>query len=583
MKLTGKLTGALFLFFLILCAHFYSFNTYQSEKISRNILSYNARTLSILVQSIRSVYHTENINSKLGAGRESFANKPLLSLHKVLREFSDKSGENISFKYASIAPRNEKNRVNTRQRTAFNYFLSHPAETEYLTLVDTQGEQGYYYSTAIRIEKKCLQCHGLQEAAPSAIRNRYTEGFGFNEGDLYAVLSVNMPLSYLKKQAKLRHQQGFIVLIIASAVGSFFFLLFLRAIVIQPACKLKEATEQIRSGTFKPLNIRGNDELADVAKAVNEMAAAISQREAELTSSNRFVRAILDNMREALTVIDPHTGKIILVNRALLRMYGKPEHQVIEETCHKIPYCCCLRPEQNHCCAKNEGLRNGQTVTIEKNLLDRQGNLQYLEITTSAIYDDNGEMFRIIHISRDITERKKKELKIQELAFSDSLTGLPNRELFIDRFQQAILEAGRNKLKGSLLFIDLDRFKQVNDTHGHAIGDRVLKEFAQRLRNCLRNADTAARYGGDEFVVVLTHLKDKSEALEVARKVVELTNKTFHLEDLQINIGCSIGISCFPEDSTHFAELLLFADSAMYEAKKKGVSGIFTYKKPDNT
>jgi len=150
------------------------------------------------------------------------------------------------------------------------------------------------------------------------------------------------------------------------------------------------------------------------------------------------------------------------------------------------------------------------------------------------------------------------------------LTGLPNRQLFIDRLGQALANVAREETPLAVLFLVLDRFKEVNDTAGHLIGDRLLQEVAVRLQQCIRKNDTVARLGGDEFVILLVSIKDEKGATTVARKVVESLHKPFQLDDYRASISTSIGIALAPRDGSKTDLLLKRADEAMYTAKKAG-------------
>lgn len=170
----------------------------------------------------------------------------------------------------------------------------------------------------------------------------------------------------------------------------------------------------------------------------------------------------------------------------------------------------------------------------------------------------------------DITERRKMEATLQQMAHYDILTGLPNRALFSDRVQQALAEAKRDRKCLAIMFIDLDKFKPVNDNYGHAVGDLLLKEVANRIKLPIRESDTVARIGGDEFVVLLKNIKDGQDAVVVAEKIRASLNMPFVLNTLSLGISSSIGISVFPEHGPDEVTLCKNADTAMYQAKVSG-------------
>ncbi len=175
-----------------------------------------------------------------------------------------------------------------------------------------------------------------------------------------------------------------------------------------------------------------------------------------------------------------------------------------------------------------------------------------------------------LHLENVILKKEEAEQSLQYLAYHDELTGLPNRNLLLDRINQSIKISSRDEQQMAILFLDLDRFKSINDSLGHNVGDELLKEIPTRLHKILRSHDTVSRNGGDEFVIVLEKLKDTSEAVYVAKKVIECLTKTFNIQSHTIHIGASIGISVYPDDGDSPVTLLNNADTAMYRAKQSG-------------
>jgi diguanylate cyclase (GGDEF)-like protein len=175
--------------------------------------------------------------------------------------------------------------------------------------------------------------------------------------------------------------------------------------------------------------------------------------------------------------------------------------------------------------------------------------------------------------ARDVTERKKAENLIRFQAFHDLLTGLPNRSLFNDRLELAIAHARRHEQKLAVMFLDLDRFKSVNDTFGHSVGDRLLKGLVARLQNCLREGDTLSRFGGDEFVLLLPEVGGREDLELIAQKIIDTAKQPFELEGQDVFVGISVGIAQFPEYGKTQDVLIKHADIAMYQAKMAGKNG----------
>jgi diguanylate cyclase (GGDEF)-like protein len=221
----------------------------------------------------------------------------------------------------------------------------------------------------------------------------------------------------------------------------------------------------------------------------------------------------------------------------------------------------------------------------------KNGELYPEHLSITAVKDDSGEITHYVGTLGDITERKQAEEQIRDLAFYDALTHLPNRRLLNDRLEQAMVACKRSGRYGALMFLDLDNFKPLNDKHGHAVGDLLLIEVAMRISNCVREIDTVARFGGDEFMVLIDDLeKDKAESTAavriVAEKIREALSKPYVLrfmqEDKSENIiehhsTASIGVTLFNSQEAGMKDIVKCADIAMYQSKKAGRNKIQFY------
>ena len=264
----------------------------------------------------------------------------------------------------------------------------------------------------------------------------------------------------------------------------------------------------------------------------------------QLSESQLLAMRIMDNVATAIVVMNAK-GNIQSCNHAAEQLFHYPAGTLAGEHITALleqPYFMQIGKR-----------KDGERFSLEINLREAQTLGSTLFIV--SLYD--------------LTEQKCNEEQLIHLAYHDSLTGLPNRILFMDRLAQTIARAHRNHELTAVLYIDLDHFKQVNDTLGHAVGDLLLQNVAQRLQDCVREGDTVARIGGDEFTMIIDAV-DVSSCLTVSQKILSALSQKFILHGHTIQISGSIGASLYPNDSCDIKSLLHFADSAMYQAKSQG-------------
>ncbi|MEK7738193.1 MAG: EAL domain-containing protein, partial [Pseudomonadota bacterium] len=214
---------------------------------------------------------------------------------------------------------------------------------------------------------------------------------------------------------------------------------------------------------------------------------------------------------------------------------------------------------------------NGESVVgAELERQRRDGSPINISMTAAPLHDESGQLYGYLTIAADITERKAAEKKIEFLAYHDTLTGLPNRLLLQDRFEHAKAYADRSKTRVAMLFLDLDSFKIINDSLGHAVGDALLKLIAARLGECVRDTDTISRQGGDEFLIVLPDLSDADAIAPIIVKLMERLREPISADGHELTTSVSVGVAIYPDDGVDFDTLLKKADMAMYRAKDTG-------------
>lgn len=333
-------------------------------------------------------------------------------------------------------------------------------------------------------------------------------------------------------------------------------------LLIKPLAAIKDNIKRfsLAHDVVEPKGIHPADEVGLLASAFWEMTQDLKAT----TVSKKYVENIIGNMSGALVVVGPD-GLIRKVNQQALVLFGAVEDDLIEQRATVLFADPCVNPLADVSRLENWFFRNAE---VECRCLD--GRLFQAHFSGSTMDNEAGQVVGLVCVLNDITEMKKAEQKLKQMALYDALTGLANRHLFFDRLELAAHECARNHTKFALLFLDLDKFKPINDTLGHDIGDLVLKDVATRLHNLVRSCDTVSRMGGDEFTVILTGLKEEQSAAEIAKKIIKCIAVPFIYGDITCTLGVSIGISLFPKDGEVVHRLINKADQAMYLAKNSG-------------
>lgn len=280
----------------------------------------------------------------------------------------------------------------------------------------------------------------------------------------------------------------------------------------------------------------------------------------------RQMAAIVESADDAI-VAQNWDGVITSWNRGAERLFGYSAEQAVGQS-----QAIFVPSEYTHELAEiGEKIRRGERVAPFETIRSaRDGTQINVSVSVSPIRDETGAIVGMASIARDITPRKKAEAQVLRLAYFDPLTDLPNRLLFQDRLNQALALARRQIRLVAVHFFDLDHFKDINDSLGHAVGDALLKAVGERLKCSIRASDSVARLGGDEFAILQTDLAGKDGAATLAGRLIEITSKPIAIEQQEVRISASIGIAVFPSDGSRGDQLLQNADTAMYRAKQEG-------------
>jgi len=310
-------------------------------------------------------------------------------------------------------------------------------------------------------------------------------------------------------------------------------------------------------------------ELASIALDNARLYAAAQRELAERKRAEeqiRFQASLLDQVRNAVIATDLE-GRILYWNKFAEMLYQwRSEEMTGKSILEVIAY----QEQKERAEEILENLKTADHWEGEFTAQRKDGTTFPVYAVAVPIKEANGSIKGFVGVSMDIAQRKRDEETIRHLAYYDALTDLPNRVLFTNRLNLMIAHARRNRQLLAVMFLDLDRFKTINDTLGHTIGDRLLQSVAQRVRRCLREVDTVARLGGDEFALLLLGITHVEDAARIARKILETLKPSFTFEDHELRITASIGIALYPNDGEDAQTLLKNADTAMYQAKEQG-------------
>ncbi len=434
--------------------------------------------------------------------------------------------EPVPSKHLPLSPQSN-DALNRALRGEVAIDMRYPKELTVLQPIETSAE--------------CLACHGYDD---SPLR-----------GVLRLTLSREKAIARINEmRANLWWVAFGLVIVLTAVVWS-----ALRISVLRPLNLLREAIARVGAGERDvKLPLHWRDELGQMASVFNTMLE-------DLRAYETRIRAVTENVFDAIITIDEH-GVIESANSAVKKIFDYEVDELVGRNVSILmpePY----RHEHDRYIQKYLITGRGRVMNnrIEVVGQRKDGSTFPMELALSEMKIGNQRYFNAV--ARDITESKRQTAALEYQALHDALTELPNRTLLSDRIRQGILLAQRNQQSLALLVLDLDRFKEINDTLGHQYGDRVLQQVAKRMRDVLRESDTIARLGGDEFAVLLPRAT-VDQATYIAKKLLAVVDSPFHVGDQILHIGVSIGITMFPQHGDDEVMLLQRADVAMYVAKR---------------
>jgi diguanylate cyclase (GGDEF)-like protein/PAS domain S-box-containing protein len=312
-----------------------------------------------------------------------------------------------------------------------------------------------------------------------------------------------------------------------------------------------------------------------------EIALYKNQIEKKFGLKQQYLLTVINSMGSAVIVTDPN-GCMQMMNPVAEKLTGWKQSEIFGKEITQTLYLIDKDTGEEIDYIVKQVVKRGQVLTLPDNctLLNKHGSEIPIGDNAAPICDRNGDITGVVFTLQDISERKLREARLLRNAFYDALTSLPNRVLFLDRLRQAFERAKRrNNFLFAVLFLDLDGFKGINDRFGHGMGDDLLVAIAQRFNSCLRSGDTVARFGGDEFAVLLEDIKDVSDAINIAKRIQDTLKLPLHLSGQVFIITASIGITLSSSSHDEPESILRDADTAMYRAKQQGKANftVFEY------
>ena len=537
---------------------------------------FDARTVYGFMMATRRVYQKQFVESELPINDKTIGFLPAHSFSRISKDFANWNQSGIIFNNVSDIPRNPGNQADRFELEDMAWFRNdqnQPKATERLrNIVNDQGVNYLLYTAPILIERTCLRCHGNREDAPTSIRDEYPTAYGYKEGELRGLVSIRIPTATFDARLfrvwsgqLMKSLFGYALLFLALSF-------FLDRLVTRRLARLKTAADQIAAGQYEARVAKEDavDEIAGLGATFNQMAEAVQTREQTLRKLSQAVEQSPESV--IITDVDGH---IEYVNASFVAKSGYSREEVMGT---KAP---AFRRGDNRMPRDLLDtlfavLNEGHVWQGELSCTHKDGNEHPEFVSISPVRAADGQISHYLMVRQDLSAQKLSEAKIQRLAFFDGLTDLPNHTLMMDRLTQTLATGRRLQHQEALLLINIDRFKNINDARGHALGDQLLKALAIRLADQLREGDTLARMTADEFAILLPDSDNSAEqtsrhALAMADKVHTALLAPLSIEGETFTVTASIGITLFPETPAETPDhILRRADNALHRAKDGG-------------
>jgi diguanylate cyclase (GGDEF)-like protein/PAS domain S-box-containing protein len=540
----------LFAILLFLALGYKTYEQYQHIiQTEKFIILNEGKALAHFIRAFRHTYQDAFVKNHIEINEKTISLLPVITIGEISARFSDFSKGNIVVRTVSDRPRNPKNKANPFEMETIAYFRKHP-DKSYLFV---RKDNSYHFTQPLRIKPSCLTCHGKREEALPSIRENYDTAYDYEIGQIRGLMNIRLQ----EKEIFAVLYRDFVnTLMITFAL----YLLFL--LVIYLLIRKMQSREE---------------------KYTEELEQEIRQKTAELQSQKDSFETLFEKSSDGILIYADN--KCIQCNEKIVAMLRFDSKEDLLETQPMA-----LSPEYQPDGRKSEEKMSEILQSVYRDgeqqiewLHRRKTNEEFLmEVTLSPIELNGQEV--VYAVCRDISEKKKTQEKLIEQtnilhyqAHHDMLTELPNRNMFTKQLKHCLKEAKKRHHPLALFYIDLDQFKQINDSMGHEIGDRVLKITAKRLRSVTPDKYLLARLGGDEFTIILDPVADDDSISRLAQAILDTLSQAIVIDDQRFYLGGSIGISLYPRDGMQAHDLLKYADAAMYKAKEAGGNSYYFY------
>jgi len=548
----------LFVLFALLLFLLVGYKTYeqyhQIQDAQKLIVLNESQSLANFISAFRQTYQDVFISNHIDVTEKTINFLPVKTISEISDRFSSSVHGDVVIRTVSDRPRNMDNMANDFELEMIQYFKDHPKKKQNFLKKD----KTFYYTEPLIIQESCLQCHGKREDAIQSVRDKYATAYDYKLGDIRGLLNIKIN----ERNFFALMYSDFIDTLIGTILLYIVFLIIIYILIKKMRLKDKLYAHKLESN--------------------------IKSKTYEIEKQKEVFETLFEKSVDGILIID--NGRFIQCNEKIVEMLHYNSKEELLNT-HPSELSPDFQQDGRSSYEKSEEMIS---IAIENNghqfewIHTKSNGENFLaEVTLTPITLNNRHVIHVVW--RDISENKKAHEELVEQknildhqAHHDALTGLPNRTLFNDRLEHGIELSKRHNTKMALFFIDLDQFKQINDSLGHQVGDKVLIAVAERIKAKIRKDDTLSRLGGDEFTIIMEDLKDLEDASSLAQKIHDVFKQPIHIEGHTLFTSCSMGISLYPDDDMDANNLIQYADAAMYKAKEEGRNN-FQFYSPEMT